>query len=451
MNFLQSIYYENLSLYFILDCVANTESPISIILWSKDINQEIGIGDSSGGSGNLLILTTANDEIIVSGNIAGDIKFLRYDTTGSLLHRVDEYVSNNMEDYRRMIYFQEEQNGDIISILSSGEIFRSDGTGINNILISKIEPYPDQLSDNYHLLSVYGSVIYVSNFDQIYKLINSTFDVIEVNSNLRDSLGGFLIMKREFLNDNSYFDLFHNNSSHTSLIQYFTEDGTFVWEVYDNCEDRIGDIFVTDNNRIYVSSDECVPGASDSELFIAEIDINGNILWSENVQFANKINIVGNKLFVYGGFNSTFGNAGSFSEFTLDGDIILTSHLNFGNIIQLELINGVPITIEEQFFDDRPWKSFLVYFGEMTSSAMDNSYSNFTFFPNPVIDRLYIEFEETSTGTLSIANVDSKIIHREKLNDRSADIDIGDIASGVYFLTFTNKAGRRESHRFIRL
>lgn len=72
-------------------------------------------------------------------------------------------------------------------------------------------------------------------------------------------------------------------------------------------------------------------------------------------------------------------------------------------------------------------------------------------FPNPVNNRLNIEFQEFATDVnLRLYGLNGKNYRNRKINNSKLDIDMKDMASGTYFLELTDGKGNKELYKIVK-
>lgn len=65
---------------------------------------------------------------------------------------------------------------------------------------------------------------------------------------------------------------------------------------------------------------------------------------------------------------------------------------------------------------------------------------NFNIYPNPTSDWIQIEMTEFATGQLRLFDVLGQLVQEEKMTSSKISININDLNTGVYFMTFNNRS-----------
>ncbi|MGD9494657.1 MAG: T9SS type A sorting domain-containing protein, partial [Bacteroidales bacterium] len=77
-----------------------------------------------------------------------------------------------------------------------------------------------------------------------------------------------------------------------------------------------------------------------------------------------------------------------------------------------------------------------------TMSIEDFSPQRMHVFPNPVADFVTVELPENSTsGQLYVFDITSTIVHSEIINAESNQVNLSNIPSGVYFISYFDESG----------
>lgn len=87
----------------------------------------------------------------------------------------------------------------------------------------------------------------------------------------------------------------------------------------------------------------------------------------------------------------------------------------------------------------------------MSTSVREDEDFVFSISPNPVAGVLYVTLDKAKPLTCIMSNVSGITVHHSKHLERTIDIDINDLQSGIYFITIVDSEGRRVSHKFIKI
>ena len=74
-------------------------------------------------------------------------------------------------------------------------------------------------------------------------------------------------------------------------------------------------------------------------------------------------------------------------------------------------------------------------------------FSSIQLYPNPTIDYLTIETDETNL-TYALSNSIGQIVQNGEISQKSQNIDVSSIADGIYFITLTSKTQSNQSQVF---
>lgn len=74
----------------------------------------------------------------------------------------------------------------------------------------------------------------------------------------------------------------------------------------------------------------------------------------------------------------------------------------------------------------------------------------FSFFPNPVVNSLNVNFKTDASFTIKIYNQNGKLIIFEKMNDKNASINLIDLTSGVYFVELIDSRNEKYISKIIK-
>ena len=404
------------------------------VQWERNINMDAGVTNGIG-SYNLMMLHTANDELVVCGPFTGNMKFLRYDTLGTLLDKADDYFNVLDNNIRQVIYLREESNGDIISILDAGEIVISDGDGGNSRMISFDDGAPDEVVYGYNFLAEYDSIIYLNSHSHLYELNATSFTINEVSIIEEYSSESYVLVKREYISDDSYFNLYKSFTSQNRLLKYFDDDNVLVWEQVLGCDESIFDIDIL-GDRIFISGIRCNSDSTGFISAISEIDIDGEVIWETITNNANNINVTDDAIYVYGGEEAGLFSFGSLSKFTLDGDLIWGP--NFLNVLvrQVLVIGDTPYCITEYSTDYLPYVSYLLNYGGLVSSASTLSSFDVEVYPIPSSEYIYIEHDKITGVRYQLYDSVGKVVYAsdDVQYESSNMLDVSNYDPGIYYL-----------------
>jgi hypothetical protein len=75
---------------------------------------------------------------------------------------------------------------------------------------------------------------------------------------------------------------------------------------------------------------------------------------------------------------------------------------------------------------------------------------NFSFSPNPVTDRLTLNFTEGGIQTLKICNLTGQEVLQQRVNNSQTEVDVSPLTKGLYLLTVETSDGRRGVQKFVK-
>lgn len=404
------------------------------VQWERNINMDAGVTNGLG-SYNLMMLHTANDELVVCGPFTGSMKFLRYDTLGTLLDKVDDYLTVLDSNIRQVIYLREEPNGNIVSVLDSGEIAISNGDGNNSRLISFIDGASGQVLYGYNFLAEHDSLIYVSSHSHLYELNATNFTINEVSTIEEYSTDSYVLVKRVYMADDSYFNLYRNTSNQNRLLQYIGVDNVVIWEKVLGCDESIYDIDIFED-RIFVSGIHCNSDSTAVIDVLSEIDIAGDVIWETTTDNANNIKITDDAIYVYGGEEAGLLSYGSLSKLTLDGDLIWgPDYLNV-LVRQVLVIGDTPYCITEYSTDYLPYVSYLLNYGGLVSSASTLSIFDVEIYPNPSSGYIFIEHDKITGVRCQLYDAVGRVVYvtDDVQYESSYVLDVSNFDPGIYYL-----------------
>ena len=88
-----------------------------------------------------------------------------------------------------------------------------------------------------------------------------------------------------------------------------------------------------------------------------------------------------------------------------------------------------------------------MYFRNVPLSSEENSIKNFSLYPNPVIDELFIDANGIENAILHIYSISGKKL---LISPFVSELDVSGFKSGVYFLEVSTPQGQKHLQRFIK-
>lgn len=153
-----------------------------------------------------------------------------------------------------------------------------------------------------------------------------------------------------------------------------------------------------------------------------------NLIWNDYVGFTASSYIIyrgtsPNNLTL---INSTTAGNTSFSDFSAPSGYVY---------YQVEVVNPSMC--------NSTWKTFNSTRSNIATNAPtqigeNNNLSNIYFYPNPANDKLTIEAQPIIESTFSIYNVSGQELLKQRIKESKTQIDISSLASGVYYIKFSN-------------
>ncbi len=91
-------------------------------------------------------------------------------------------------------------------------------------------------------------------------------------------------------------------------------------------------------------------------------------------------------------------------------------------------------------------------YGNAALSIYDNTLSQFTLFPNPVKNELFLSSKNTTRNLkLKIFNIEGKLLSTQTVaHQDQTSIDVSQLVSGLYFINIEDKNGNTEVKKFIK-
>ncbi len=153
------------------------------------------------------------------------------------------------------------------------------------------------------------------------------------------------------------------------------------------------------------------------------------------------------KFFINGVLDKKHSNSGSLTGFTSSRNISVG-------------VTGYPTSLNSYF---KGWMDDLrLYNRALTDNEISSLYSfnlgefkqvtsnsKISFYPNPVSEKLYINVPNEQSYSLSILSSEGKLIQNINILNQSA-VEIGNLSSGLYFLSFTNNKGETFVEKFVK-
>ncbi len=182
--------------------------------------------------------------------------------------------------------------------------------------------------------------------------------------------------------------------------------------------DASGDIYVTGEfvspTITFGSYTLTNAGSNSSDMFLAEYDASGNVLWAKGVGGTDYDN--GNSVALDASGNSYVTGWFESPTITFDSDTLTNVNAGYEDIF-LAKIKGSITGISE----------------------MNNSLS-ISVFPNPATDRVTVEISGEMMGSnLAIVNIEGQQLIARQIDQPKTLIDISNLPSGVYFVRLTNE------------
>ena len=274
------------------------------------------------------------------------------------------------------------------------------------------------------------------------------------------------------------------------FIVKYNPDGNILWaknaggigdyELYLCNEDANGNMYaVGDFSSATISfGTTTLTNTGNNDILIVKYDANGNILWAKSAggtgpdyPYSIVVDASGN-VCVVGGFDSpslsfgtfTLTNTGSHIE---TDDIFLVKYATDGSVLWAKSVGGTDydfafsialnasgniymaggfesptITIGSITLTNTSFSHFDCFIAKLGSSNAINEISKLTsinVFPNPASNTLTINVPHHST--ISIVNMQGKLITSMAANRKNTTIDISSLPVGVYFVKATTEKG----------
>lgn len=86
---------------------------------------------------------------------------------------------------------------------------------------------------------------------------------------------------------------------------------------------------------------------------------------------------------------------------------------------------------------------------QQTTKIQKYSSQNFSVYPNPACDEIFVSFNGNKIDNLTIKDITGKLIKYIKFNEKNKFINISDIPSGFYIIEFLNN-GKRYSQKLLK-
>jgi len=286
-------------------------------------------------------------------------------------------------------------------------------------------------------------------------------------------------------------------NSNMYIVKY-DSNGNEVWGYNTGSQfqnNTCGQTVKTDqNNNVYVSGyftntinfgNISLMAVGGSQMFTAKFDSAGNVLWAKHPNCPAGYNSIqssdideNGNLIVAGMYNNSyidFGN-GTYITLTGTGSLFVTKYsptgtalwsrkagaLNANNWLSVDCHTGNEIYVSGSF------ESASMTFGTSTITKSANNYDLFLArlyaeplstedfgqntiisYPNPVKDVLHLE-ELKESFSYSIYTVNGVLVQKGSLAATSVELNIGNLQSGVYFLTLTSQGGKSSTKKIIK-
>lgn len=198
-------------------------------------------------------------------------------------------------------------------------------------------------------------------------------------------------------------------------------DTIIVWDktIGGNKDDVPKGAFLTEDNNqiiIYGLSESTISGEKTEscrgmwDYWLVAIDTNANILWQK-----------------------TFGG----SNYDLPMDMLMLGH----NHYVVAGSSQSPIS-GDKTENTRGGRDFWILEISTTMNIEDFSPQRLHVFPNPIADFVKVELPENSTsGQLYVFDITGAIVHSEIINAESNQVNLSNLASGVYFISYFDESG----------
>ncbi len=110
-----------------------------------------------------------------------------------------------------------------------------------------------------------------------------------------------------------------------------------------------------------------------------------------------------------------------------------------------ETINAIPFLV---FTDSQNNK---LYYSAENLSTPDFEILNFSIYPNPVQDQLFIRLEDISTAVdIKIYDLQGRVIQSFQANQKEIPLDVSNYHPGMYFIKLTNSSNQQKTMKFIK-
>src|SRR5699024_5617872 len=119
---------------------------------------------------------------------------------------------------------------------------------------------------------------------------------------------------------------------------------------------------------------------------------------------------------------------------------------NYGSIVEysLETINNIEFLIFTNENNDK------LYYTAENLSVADFEELGFSIYPNPAQDQLFIQMSENSAMTISVYDIQGRLMERFQSSSAETSLDVSKYVSGLYFIILTDELKSTQVKKFIK-
>ena len=94
--------------------------------------------------------------------------------------------------------------------------------------------------------------------------------------------------------------------------------------------------------------------------------------------------------------------------------------------------------------------AYEAHYSTIHLSTPDFDALSFSISPNPVQERLFIQMSENSAMTISVYDIQGRLMERFQSSSAETSLDVSKYASGLYFIRLTEESGNTHTSKFIK-